>query len=329
MSSTFFQDRLAPLVEYATEEGVPFIPPVAAEMRAVDEEIEQKVAALREVWAPATVEEVAEVGRLVAAGELTPAAAKKKLEGFGSRGLPGASGHSRVAIAVDAARKAYQAAADKPEYAPAALRKAALPVLGAELASRMGELVEAWDAAPAAVHEELEGAQFMRFDSLMGQVDITEIPGAELEARRRIMAAWDAVEHFAYDHAIQWLMGVNRRGQWEIPQEFLPDREAVVLGEQGCALIAAGFNLEELIIAGRGEELVAVIADPYGADSEAYQERMAARKAVEAWRFKFNDYAEMGIPFGGRDNRAALQRRKELRPAQVVAEMREEGVWQW
>ncbi|KQB87056.1 hypothetical protein [Corynebacterium lowii] len=326
--SGFFGKRLAPFYEYAAEENAPVIPPLAEEMEEADRRIDAQVTALAEALAGPAKGEVAELGRLVAQGEMTPAAVKKKLEGFGARSLPTGSGFSRVQTVCAAAREEYQRLEDKPEYAVSALRKSCLPVLRDEVDARLRGVIEAWGNLPGTVQEEvLSGPGGVFFVGLLQDVDVSEISGEELEARRALEAAWHHYEEFYQPFVLQWLMGVDRSVGMEPSQEYLPDYDALVFDATGCAVLATGRKVEELVATGQAEGCLEVLADPFGADKQEYQARVDAIAAVRSWRFAFNDHAAVGALHRG--NRAILKARKDMSAGQVEAAMREEGAWAW
>lgn len=339
MTVGYFAQRLAGFEEYTAPVGV--MPPAAAELVRADEQIDEKATELKGALSGHSPEELAEFGWKVARGELRAETVRSRI-GFGGDlasavwgqdSITDSATHNRRNFAVpaqtrrgmvvDGAIAAWRADADRGEWSDAALRKSCFPELKAVLQWWGRELVESWSELPENVKVSKRSARSRDLRGIAADLDIDTISGVELEARRRCQAAWSNFDQLDLGFALQFLSG----GVHAVRSDrfTLPRIELLLLGAEGAARLAAGYALHDLVVDDLVEEFD-VIADPFGEDSDQFQERLAAFNRVDEWKNALGAQRAAGVPLG-RDASAVLKGRRSLSAGAVVAAMQEEGEW--
>lgn len=312
------------------------VPPERDNLAAADARVEDAVAKV--VNGLAGEPDYPTLASQIVGGTLTPAKAAAK--------LTGPTG-ARVQSLAAAVRAAAVAAADRPEWSPAALRRSVAPVVGQRLRQTADDMQDTLKALPAVVRDRLTavtegqyGTHYGPFgsDQLAGALkwltpngDLSSVRPADLAAVQAAQAAWSwhngAADAFG---PLYWLgTGTDASRNWSneytgaagdaaatfTPALLLVDGEAV-------DYVAAGIPLTYAVAAGLVTEF-APIGDPFGDDSDEYTRRVERLTAFTEWRDAYRNLnlAEAGHLLGAPSSRerARLRARAE-KPAHVQVE---------
>jgi hypothetical protein len=323
---TTFTRRSDAVTEHLADLGLgAFVPTAYDDLAAADRSVDDTVDRVRAGLSPAV--NVDELAADLVAGRLKPETAGKRLQ---------APAGARVQSLLDAVRAAAVAAADRPEWSPAALRRGVAPVVGQRLRQTADDMLATVAALPAVVRDRLTavtegqyGTHYgpLQSDALAGALKWLTPNGDLSSVRPADLAAASAADAFG---PLYWLgTGVDASRNWsneyigaagDAAATFAP--ALLLVDGDDVDLVAAGIPLTYAVAAGLVTEF-APIGDPFGGDHDVYTERVERARQFTEWRDAYRNLnmSEAGHLLGAPSSRDRARLRARLdKPAHLQVE---------
>lgn len=314
--------------------------PEAEAMVAADGVVAKRLSELdKEMFTPFSAEDLVDLGRKVAAGELKPKTVADRVASVATK--PGRDGWSRRDFVLQGVRECLVAAEGRPEWSKKELLKSFVPVVQERIEGYLSELQAALADAPDVVREPIVNELSMGLG--VGKVDLQLLSEQDFAAYKRIKDALSICElggnegqvthPFRFDYGMDLEQVALTLG--DIPDDRFtyrgelkagahPGFKSDLLWTDDVELLAAGVSLDKGL-KGRYEITFAPIVDPAGVHADIYADRLERFNKVQSWRFEYSDMKAEKAPVS-RDRHEQLRRRYELAPEEVLAEMKKEGL---
>lgn len=317
------------------------VPPARDDLAAADFTTDELVGKIADGLAPAV--DLDSLAVDLVSGKVTPSTAGKKLMG---------PTKAKLDAFVEKVREHALADADRPEWAPAALRASVVPIVKDRLAGAAQDMLDTVAGLPPVVKDRLAEVVDTSYGPTYGAClaadkfadalkwiaptgDLATVHPASLAAVQQAVRAWGwyaAADPFP---SLWWLCtgrvpqvtssftSTGYVGEAAGPGETFSTALLLVEGE-AVDYVAAGVNLPFLVAAGYVDHF-APLTTPFGTgeDAEAYQARVERFTAYRQWVGEARETVNAGAAhLAGRDRMDELKRRAALPGLDAVEQFR-------
>ena len=338
-----FQSRLEDTDIQGVANALQIEHPEAEAMVAADGVVAKRLSKLdNEMFTPFYAEDLVELGRKVAAGELKPKTVADRVASVATK--PGRNGVSRRDHVLKGIQQGLVAAEDRPEWSKKNLLKSFVPVVQERIEGYISELQAALADAPEHVRAPIVDDRGPGLG--VGNVDLQSLSEQDFAAYKRIKNAVSICERVG-----------SKNHQYTDPFQFVGDDRAYILeqiayvlgdvtldlnplnGEpkpgshpgfyrdllwsDDAELLGAGYRLVDGL-KGRNEITFAPIVDPEGVHADIYAKRLERFNKVYDWRHEFEAMKSLDASLS-RGDWAHLRWRRDLEPAKVLEVMKRDG----